>query len=378
MLRAVLLVWSGTFAALIACSAPWSIMHGGGDWQVFVAAGARVGTRALLNPPQDWQAFFYLPGSAWALAPFASLPLAASFAVNAVLMLGCAVAAGVVAARTYALPRATAVATYALWSPVVYAAALIGQNAPLGLLLAQLSIAGMATRSVALTAIPIGLLCYKPTYALPLIGVLLLRGRLRELGVVSATALVWYVLSVAAAGGDWGWPAAWLRLLAHYASGDLQVNGALAVGIPALLTRAGAGVPLAVVFTALIAAAVAVAVRRATPVEAGSAACLAGLALSPHAWAYDAALALPMIGFTAAALTEPNRTRLLLAIAIVGPLLFVSPQLHFDPLAAIVIGGTFAWLAVRLLPALAPIGDAPARRAEATFECESKIEIVSG
>ncbi len=383
MLRAVLWAWSSAFAALVACAAPWSIAHRGGDWQVFVAAGTRVGTRALLEPPQAWQAFFYLPGSAWALIPFASLPLAASFVVNAVLMLACAVAAGLVAARTYALPRATAVATFALWSPVVYAAAIIGQNAPFGLLLAQLSIAGMATRSVALTAIPIGLLCYKPTYAIPLIAVLMLRGRLRELSVVSAIAVVWYVLSVAAAGGDWGWAATWLRLLAHYASGDLGVNGAFAVGIPALLARAGIGVPFAVVFTALVAGAVAVAVRRTTPVEAASSACLAGLALSPHAWAYDAVLALPMIGFTAAALSEPNRTRLLLALAIVGPLLFVSPQLHFDPLAVVVVGGTFGWLALRLLPVLGASvgGRRGAERSVASksvVECESKIMIAGG
>jgi hypothetical protein len=348
MLRALLWAWSSAFAALIVCAVPWSIAHRGGDWQVFVAAGARVGTRALLDPPHAWQAFFYLPGSAWALVPLASLPLALSFALNLVLMLGCAVAAGLVAARTYALPRVTAIATFALWAPVVYAAAIIGQNAPLGLLLAQLSIAGMASGSVALTAIPIGLLCYKPTYAIPLIAVLMLRGKWRELGVASAIAAVWYVLGVAATAGDWGWPAAWLRLLARFAGGDLGVNGAFAVGIPALLARTGAGVPLAVVVTALVAAAAAVAVRRATAAEAGSAACLAGLALSPHAWAYDATLALPMIGFTAAALDGPNRTRLLLALAIVGPLLFVSPQLHFDPLAVVVVGGTFVWLALRL------------------------------
>jgi hypothetical protein len=347
-LRPLLWVWSLGLAAAIACAIPWSIGHGGGDWRVFVAAGSLAGTTALLHPPEAWQSFFYLPGAAWPLVPFSHLPLAVSFTTNAVLMLGCAAAAGIVAARTYGLPRLTAIGTFASWSPVVYAAAIIGQNAPMGLLLAQLSIAGLARGSVALTAVPIGLLLYKPTYALPLIGLLLVRRLRRELAVIAAIAGAWYVLSVAASGGDWGWPAAWLRLLAHFAQGDFGVNAAFAVSLPGVLVRAGAGVPVAAGVAVLLAAAVAFALRRCGPAEAGSAACLAGLALSPHAWAYDAALALPMIGLTAAALHERARTRLLLALATIAPLFFISPQLHADPLAVVVIGGTLAWLALRL------------------------------
>jgi len=355
-LRSLLLGWSVAVAVLIASGSVWSIAHGGGDWRVFVAAGSLAGSRALLDPPQAWQSFFYLPGAAWALVPFAHLPPSLSFVMNAVFMLACAAAAGVVASRTNALPRTTTVAMFVLWSPVVYAATIIGQNAPFGLLLAQLSIAGMATRSVALTAIPIGLLLYKPTYALPFIGLLVLRGRRRELGVVGGIALGWFLLGVPAAGGDWAWPAAWLRLIARFASGDLGVNGAFAIGLPGLLARAGLGATATIGIIALVAVAVAVALRRATAIEAGSAACLAGLALSPHAWAYDAVLALPMIGFAAARLSEPARTRFLLAVALAGPLFFLSPLLHVDPLAAIVVGGTLAWLALRLRPATAAIG----------------------
>jgi hypothetical protein len=229
----------------------------------------------------------------------------------------------------------------------VYAAAIIGQNAPLGLLLAQLSITGMATRSVALTAIPIGLLLYKPTYALPLIGLLVIRSRLRELFVVGALAAGWYGLSVAATGGTWSWPSAWAHLLARFAAGDFTANAAFAVSLPALLIRAGTGLPIAVGVAVVIALAAASVLRRVTAVEAGSAACLTGLALSPHAWAYDAVLALPMIGLCAAALEEPGRTRFLLALSLPVPLFFASRQLGFDPLALIVVGGTFAWLALR-------------------------------
>lgn len=350
-LRALLWIWSGALAGALLCAVPWAIQHGGGDWRVFAAAGSLAGTPALLHPPEAWQSFFYLPGAAWMLVPFAHLPLAISFVVNAALMLACASAAGLVAAKTYALARPTVVGMFALWSPVVYAAAVIGQNAPFGLLLAQLSVAGMARRSVALTAIPIGLLLYKPTYAVPLIGLLIVRALRRELAVVAVIAVGWYLLGVSATGADWNWPAAWLRLVTAFAPGDLAVNAPFAVSLPALLVRADAGIPFTAGVLALLGVAVACALRRAPPAEAASAACLAGLAMSPHAWAYDVVLALPMIAFTAATLSEPARTRLLLALAIGAPLFFLSPQLRWDPLALVVIGGTATWLVLRLRPA---------------------------
>jgi len=348
LLRLVFWGWSGAVALAMASAAGWSIRHGAGDWRVFVAAGSLAGTHALIDPPEAWQIFVYLPGAAWAFVPFAHLPLAVSFVVDAVCMLACAAAAGAVAARVYGLGRSLAVGTFVLWSPVVYAATIIGQNAPFGLLLAQLTIAGIARRSLALTAVPLGLLLYKPTYALPLIGVLLLRARLRELGAVAAIGAGWYVVSAAATGGDWRWPAEWVALIARYAPGDLSVNAAFVVSVPGLLARAGAGVPAIVAVVALGVLAVVFAIRRAGAVEAASAACVAGVALSPHALAYDAALALPMIAYTAARLTELARMRFLLALFTLAPLFFVSPLLHFDPLAAVVIGGTCAWVNVRL------------------------------
>jgi hypothetical protein len=347
LLQTVLWGWTISLAVLIASAAGWSIRNGAGDWRVFAAAGARVGTPELLNPPEAWQSFFYLPGVAWALAPFAHVPLTTSFLLNAFLMLACAAVAGVIAARTYGLDRATAVALYAFWSPVIYAVAIIGQNAPFGLLLAQIAIAGMVRGSVVLTAIPIGLLLYKPTYAVPMIGLLVARARWRELAIVGAMASMWYGFGVTATGGDWDWPTTWSHLLTRFAAGDLSVNAPFAVSLPALLVRTGTSVPAVACMTAIVALVAAVPLRRAPAAEAGSAVCLIGLALSPHAWAYDAGLALPMIGCAAATLADPGRTRLLLALSLVVPLFFASRQLGFDPLAVVVIGGALAWLASR-------------------------------
>jgi len=347
-LRRVLWTWAAFVALLIASASAWSVQHGGGDWRVFVSAGARAGTPALLDPPEAWQSFFYLPAVAWAFAPFAHAPLAVSFALDAVLMIACAALAGIVAARTYGLGWKTIAAAYVLWPPAVYAAAIVGQNAPVGLLLAQLAIAGIAARSVALTAVPIGLLLYKPTYAIPFVVLLLARGRLRELAVVCAIGAGWYGASVAATGGQWDWPAASLQLIVRFAAGDLSVNGPFAVSLPALLVRAGTDAGVVVAVVALVAALCLAALRRAGEVEAASAACLAGLALSPHAWAYDAVLALPMIAYAASRLAEPARTCLLFALWLIAPLFFLSASFGFDPLAPVIIGGTLAWLVSRL------------------------------
>jgi hypothetical protein len=355
--RALPWVWPAAVAAACVCASPWAVAHGGGDWRVFVAAGSSAGTPALLRPPQDWQAFFYLPGAAYAFVPFAGLPLVVSFVVNALAMLACAAAAGVLAARTYGLSRGTALALYALWTPVVYSAAIIGQNAPFGLLLAQLSIAGMARRSVLLTAVPIGVLLYKPTYALPLVVLFAVRGMRRELAVVAGCACVWYALSVGATGGDWAWPAGWLHLCARFVAGDFAVNAPFALSLPGALARCGAPALIAVPVVAACAAACGRALRRAGPVEAASMASLAGLALSAHAWAYDAALALPALAWFAAALAEPRRARMLFALGLIAPSFFVARELGFDPLALVVVGGTLAWLgyAWRIAPVREPL-----------------------
>ena len=93
LLRLVFWGWSGAVALAIASAAGWSVRHGAGDWRVFAAAGSLAGTHALVDPPEAWQIFAYLPGAAWALVPFTRLPLAVSFSANAVCMLACAAAA---------------------------------------------------------------------------------------------------------------------------------------------------------------------------------------------------------------------------------------------------------------------------------------------
>ena len=76
--------------------------------------------------------------------------------------------------------------------------------------------------------------------------------------------------------------------------------------------------------------------------------CIAGVALSPHAWPYDAALAFPMIALAWVRLPPQPRTVAVIIFALAGPAVLFSALWGFNPEAIVVVGGTIAWLIVRL------------------------------
>ncbi len=320
---------------------------GAQDWRVFVDAGARAGTSALLHPSETTDAFAYPPGFAWMLVGFAHIPRETGFWIDIVLMLGCAVAAALIAARVYGLGPGTALALAFGWTPVLNAVA-VGQNATLGLLLALLTIAGMLRGSTLLTALPLGFLLYKPTYALPLFVVLAVRGRLRAFALGAVGGALWYVASVTATGGDWRWPSEWAGMVVRYSSADFAYNAVKATSLPALLLRVGMPLWLIALVVAAVLGAALVALRRVDLLEAASAACIAGVALSPHAWPYDAALAYPMIALAWSRLPPREQTFEALTLAVVGPAFLFSSLFGLNPQAIVVVGGTIAWLIVRL------------------------------
>lgn len=359
--------WAWAICLCIVSVAPiWGVGTVGYlDWNNFWIAGKVVGSAAIFDPAHG--TFPYLPGSAWGLVPFAHLTLPASFIASRAFMLASLAAAGVVAGRVFGVSRRFAVMLAFAWAPCM-SAVLIGQNATLGLLLTMVALRGLQTSSALMTAVPIGLLLYKPTYALPLIGLLAVRGLRRELAVVGAIAGAWYLLSVGATGGDWTWPSAWAHYLAITLGADLALNAAKTISIPGLMIRAGVTPSIAAAAGLAIAAAFVPLLRRVRVVEAGCAACLIGIVASPHAWGYDAVLALPMAYVATTRLSEPYRTPVVVASFIVAPLLLFSTLLGGNPVAAIVIGGLGVWTWVRgrattTVPERAP--SCKERRAEA-------------
>jgi len=321
------------------------------DWVDFYVAGAMAGTRALLDPAAHaaWgaahklpvTAFAYMPGFAWALAPTEHLSIPWGFALNAVLMSGMAIVAARLAARVYSLDGAQAIYMTIGWAPVT-AAVVTGQNSPLALVLSLIAIDGLARDDSLRTGLVVGALAYKPTYALAFGLLLLIYKKWKAIAVVAACGAIWYALSASAAGGDWMWPRPYLQSLAEYVGPDFAYNRYKAVSVPGVLMLAGVSSNVAFGLGMLLLVG-ALAWLRIRGVEIGKAASLTGaiaVATSPHAWPYDAAIALPALFWVASNGEEPGRTRGIVLAYAVAPLWLASHALGFDPFAGVVIVGT--------------------------------------
>ena len=327
------------------------------DFGQFWAAGHTVGTPDLLDPVRhmDWQiahgvrpaSFVYPAGSAWLFVPFATTSLAVGFWLHAIVMTGLVAAAGILGARVYGLDwRVGLVAAFA-WAPCM-ASAVTGQNAALGLVLALVAIEGLRRDDDFLAGLGVGLLLYKPTLAVPLIALMLLRQRWRASLIVVGFAGGWYLAGVAAAAGDWTWPGRWLSVIGDYYASDTASNLVRTISIPGLLL--GTGVPsIAVWALALAVGALAVPRLLRWPIaEAGAGACLVGLAISPHALNYEGALILPALlwamGATVTGIAEPARTRLIVAAYLVAPEYLISETVGLSSLVIVTAVGAAIWI----------------------------------
>jgi hypothetical protein len=332
-----------------------ALVNGGSDWPAFWAAGATVGTPDLVDSTRHiaWQAAHgvvqvdwpYPPAVAYLFAPFALLPIWLGFLIHAAIMLGLVAAAGLLAARAFNLSSNVALLVAFAWTPCT-AGAVMGQNAPLAVLLALWAIDALRRDRQLEVGLACGLLMYKPTLALPLIGLLVLRWQWRALLVAAGVVAAGYLISVPAAAGDWGWPAAWWSGLQPWLANDLVGNADKAVSIPGLLGRV-AQIPSWL--PNLCAAAVVLlslrGLRRAPVVEAGAAACLLAVAIGPRVWGYEAGMLLPILVWAVAGgLTEPWRTRLVFLAIPMGLFWLVSAYTTVSGVALVVIAATAMWL----------------------------------
>jgi hypothetical protein len=328
-------------------------LYGWHDWAALWSAGATVGGPDLVDAGRHiaWQAahgapqafFAYPPAAAWLFWPFAQLSVGVSFWIQAALMLACIAAAGLIAARVYGLTPELAMLAALAWAPST-ASIVLGQNMPFALLLAMVAIWALATDRPWLAGLAVGFLWYKPTLALGFVALFAVRGRWRELAVALIAGGVAFLLSVAAAGGDWNWLATWLDGARTWLPADAAANADKAISLPGLLGR----LPVPWVVPVLGGAALAVAalpgLRRAGIVEAASAACLLGLAAGPRAWGYEAALAFPFVCWVmSGGVEEPWRTRLVVAAFLLGPLWFFSSVTRVSGVAVVVLTAVVLW-----------------------------------
>ncbi|MFI5261890.1 MAG: glycosyltransferase family 87 protein [Candidatus Limnocylindrales bacterium] len=284
------------------------------DFSAFYAAGHFAFTAQVtqLLPIAQWQAANGLPPTpfvypAWVAlpyVPFSWLPYDLAGALHAIVMLAVLVAAALVGARVFGLPRGWAVLGTLAWAPAA-AGVVSGQNTSVALLLVVATAAALQAGRPGLAGLAGGWLMYKPQLGVPVALALAWRGVWRALIAGAVVVGLQYLLGVLAAGGDWAWPSTWLASLAVYNPLDLAANGWQAISLPALLGRLTLGEAAPGSFTGpallgyliggLIVLRSLPAVRSWAPERAVALACALGLLVSPHAWVYDAALLLPAL-----------------------------------------------------------------------------------
>jgi hypothetical protein len=329
--------------------------HAWGDWSAFWSAGGTVGTASLMDSHlhMAWQVAHGLPADAWRYPPsFAFpywpaslLPIGLGFAINSALMLSLVAVAGRLLSRIFDLPLDLTVWLAFAWTPAL-AAVDMGQNAPLSVVLALWSIDALRRDSRTEAGLAVGLLMYKPTLGLPMLGLLLLRRRWRSASVASLVVATGYLLSVPAAGGDWQWPVAWWNGMQPLIAHDLARNADKAISIPGLLGRVS-GLPYWLPFACggVVTLTALRGLVRAPMVEAASAACLIGLVAGPRVWSYEAGLMLPILGWAVAGgLAEPWRTRLIFLAIPMGILWWISPLTVVSGVALVVDAAAILWM----------------------------------
>lgn len=253
------------------------------------------------------------------------------------------VAAALTAAEVYGFsPWFALIATIA-WAPVVNALQ-DGQNTALALLLVIGTGWALEHRRDWLAGATIGLLLFRPSLALAFVVLLLMRKEWRALAVVAAAAALWYLLSVFATHGQWGWPLAYLHVTASTNAGELASNTYNAYTLPTLLRMFGAPWSFAICASIVVLIGGVALLARAPALEAASLAPAVGLAASLHAWPYEAALLLPALFYAMVQLREPLRSRLVVAAYLIAALALIVP--HAAPaLAVLSIGGVAFWAA---------------------------------
>lgn len=338
----------------------------GGDYPAFYAAGEIVGEdpEHLYQPELQSERqvglhgsesgsflyFSYPPYVALAYSPLAELPYRGSYLLHTILMAG-AMVLGLHLLRPL-VPRldrsfeAAAVASLAFYP--MFRGITAGQNTGLTLLLLAIALRALHDRRDWSAGAALAALLYKPQFAVPLLGLALLRGRWRAAvgGAVGAVGL--YLVGAAVQG--WGWLGPWTEQVRWFTELDARVNAHNAISWLGFAEAIwGVGDPVAMALGWTLASATALFLAWAwwragtTDMAALAAVTVPGLVLlSPHAMFYDAGLL--VVPLLVLAGMRPER-RAWLAVLYLVPFVQVwADQLGWSPIFPVVVA-TFVWSA---------------------------------
>jgi len=223
--RAVAVALAIAFAVALASGSGAETATGrlGGDYPAFYAAGRLITSdeRAAMYDPAQQAAtqqglfpgdsdegllyFAYPPHTALAYLPLSHLPYRLSYALHTLLMVGATVAALALVRpmlplvdRHFELAVIGAVAFYPMYRAITG-----GQNTALTLLLLAGSWRAVDARRDVVGGVLLGLLLFKPQFALPIIGLHLLARRWRLAISAAVTAVACWGVGAVLLGFDW-------------------------------------------------------------------------------------------------------------------------------------------------------------------------------
>jgi hypothetical protein len=349
----------------------------GGDYPAFYAAGRLVTSSQrhdmydasvqatsqaglFAEPTNDGVLYFaYPPHAALLYAPLSHLPYRMSYAVHTLLMVGAALAALALIRpllpaiyTDFAVVAVAAVSFYPLYRAITG-----GQNTALTLLLLAGSWRAVHDRNDLTAGVLLGLLMFKPQFAVPLLALHLIARRGKVVMAAAVTTLVCYAIDVALLGPVW--LTRWLDSVRAFTRLDAQVNRRNAISfIGATDTLFGVGNSAGRAVGGLLAAATAAVLawmwwrgERAALAWPMPAAFAGVVLISPHAMFYDAGLLIvPILALVASGERRAARAAIVLWVA--AFLDVFKGALGLTPLFAVTVA-TFVVIvaASRLLPA---------------------------
>lgn len=286
------------------------------------------------------------PAVAAVFAPLALLPYRVAYLVYTGLMLG----AFLLAFRTLR-PHLSALRDH--WGTVVGLSFLFypfaititgGQNTALTFLLMAATYAYLRRGNDVLAGLTLGLMFYKPQFALLLALLLMMRGKFRVLATTAAVALAYYFVSAALCGVRW--PLEMTEALAVYWPLEDSFNGMNSISLIGFCEHvlpAAYFKPIGAALCVAVFAAVAFAWRRADMTDKSfarlwAAAICATILVSPHTQWYDGGLALLAVLLTLNALMKSNQTistntRLALLVGFfIAPCFGLAGTIGFQPM----------------------------------------------
>jgi Glycosyltransferase family 87 len=312
------------------------IVAAGNAANLYEAAAQEAAETDLLLGASGRLPFPYPPYVALAYVPLTWLPFKVAFAVHAVAMAVCLVAALVLLRRVIPgiddafIPLLAAAFVFY----PMFRALLGGQNTPLSFLLGAGAAVALTEGKNFAAGLWIGLWLYKPQLAIPVGGVLLLRApdKRRYVAGIAAVGAIYYVIGVAL--GGWLWPIWWWREGAmSFTRADLALESWNGISFNELATEYGLTPLNWIAAAATVALAVRLAVRRDVPIVTVTAfAMTTAVLIVPHALYYDGGLAalclIAAFGF---------RPSTLPAVAAVWALAFLQPLRPVLPVPPVMV-----------------------------------------